>query len=70
MPVQIEEMSSEVVASAEALPLTDAQIEILVRLVMRRLEAKQRDTRAQGEATRLRSSAAPSSPSRDGKDGW
>ena len=69
MPVQIEEMSSEVVASAEALPLTDAQIEILVNLVIRRLQTKQRDARAQDEATRLRSSAAPGSPSRNGKDG-
>jgi hypothetical protein len=69
MPVQIEEMTSEVVASAESLPLTEAQIDTLVKLVIRRLEAKQREARAQDEATKLRSSAAPSGPSRDGTSG-
>lgn len=60
MPVNIENVTSDVTLINGDLPLSDAQIEQIVILVMRRLEAKQRaDCRAQ-QATMLRSQAAPS----------
>ena len=62
MPIYIEEMTSEVTAIEGALPLTEAQMETLVRLVLRRLEEQQRAARQTNQATRLRRGAAPPPP--------
>jgi hypothetical protein len=59
MPVYVEEMTSEVAVFEGELPLTEAQIEKLVKLVLRRLEEKQREVRHIREATVLRREAAP-----------
>jgi len=58
MPVYVEEMTSEVAVFEGELPLTEAQIEKLVKLVLRRLEEKQREVRHIREATVLRRDAA------------
>jgi hypothetical protein len=68
MPVQVETMTSEVAATAGDIPLSDAQLERLVALVMQRLAAKQQGTRAQKDATQLRPTAAPRPAVRDLRD--
>jgi hypothetical protein len=62
MPIHIEEMTSEVVVMDADLPLTPAQLDKLVRLVLRRLEEKERATRQTREATQPRRELAPSPP--------
>jgi hypothetical protein len=64
MPVHIGEISSEVIASDGNLPLSNAQVELLIKLVLRRLEEQQRQTASLQEATRLRPQVAPGSQSR------
>jgi hypothetical protein len=60
MPVHIEEMTTEVSVHAGDLPLTEAQIEQLVKIVMKRLADKQRDAQRVRDATQLkRQSTAP-----------
>jgi hypothetical protein len=59
MPVHIEEMTSEVAVFDGELPLTPQQVDKLVRLVLQRLQEKQRETKSSREATMLRSEAAP-----------
>lgn len=59
MPVHVEEMTSEVTVAEGELPLTPAQVEKLVRLVMSRLAEKEREAERAGEATRLRRQSAP-----------
>ena len=59
MPVHVEEMTSEVAVFDGELPLTPQQVEKLVRLVLQRLQEKQRETKSSREATTLRSEAAP-----------
>jgi hypothetical protein len=54
MPIHIEELSSEVTVVEGDLPLTPAQIDKLARLVIKRLEEKQRAARRLHEATRVR----------------
>lgn len=58
MPVHVEEMTSEVSIVEGELPLSPAQIEKLVRLVMSRLAEKHRDDERVREATRLRRQAS------------
>jgi hypothetical protein len=65
MPVHIDELSSEVTVLDGDLPLTPRQIDRLVRIVMQRLDAEQRESRRRKEATMLRSGAAP--PARVGE---
>jgi hypothetical protein len=65
MPVHIEEMTEEVAVVDGELPLTQAQIEKLVQLVLGRLEGKRREARKSREATALRRGAAP--PARVGE---
>ena len=65
MPVHIEEMSEEVAVVDGELPLTQAQIEKLVQIVLGRLEGRQREARKSKEATTLRRGAAP--PARVGE---
>jgi hypothetical protein len=59
MPVHVEEMTSDVAVLDGDLPLTEAQMEKLVKLVLQRLEEKQREARQFREATALRREAAP-----------
>ena len=59
MPVHVEEMTSEVTVFEGDLPLSEAQMEKLVQLVLLRLEEKQREARQIHEATALRRGAAP-----------
>ncbi len=60
MSVHVDEMTSEINIVEGELPLTMAQIEKLVKLVMSRIEARKRDTREQRDATSLTGSVAPS----------
>jgi hypothetical protein len=62
MPVHVEEMTSEVTVVAGDLPLTEAQTEKLVKLVLRRLEQKQREAGRVREATQLRRGVTPPEP--------
>lgn len=61
MPVHIEEMSSEVSVFDGDLPLSPAQLDRLVQIVIQRLERQQQIERDQREATSLRHRAAPPS---------
>jgi len=60
MPVHVEELTSEVSVVEGELPLSPAQIEKLVRLVISRLAEHERDEERRREATRLRRQASPS----------
>jgi hypothetical protein len=57
MPVHVDEMTTEVEAFEGELPLSPAQLEKLVDLVLRRLEEKQRDQQLLREATEIRTRA-------------
>ncbi len=59
MPVHVEEMNMEVQVADGELPLTEAQIERLAKIVLSRLERKQREAGRIREATTLRTQAAP-----------
>jgi hypothetical protein len=59
MPVHIEEMHSDVSAFDGDLPLSEAQLEKLVQIILARLERKQRDAKHLREATAVRAQAAP-----------
>ena len=59
MPVHVEEMVSEVTVADGGLPLTPAQIEQLVALVLRRLAERQRAAASSREARQMHASAAP-----------
>lgn len=60
MPVHIEEMTSEITVRDGELPLSEAQVETLVNIVLRRLEGKQREAQKRLDATELRRGSAPS----------
>ncbi len=62
MPVRVEQMTSEIIAAAGDLPLTEAQIEKLMQIVLRRLAERQRDDRYSREAAALRRRVAPGAP--------
>ncbi len=57
MPIHVENMTSELTVVNGDLPLSEAQIEALVKVVLQRLERKQREDRLHREATSLRASA-------------
>ncbi len=59
MPVHIEEMNMEVQVADGELPLSEAQIEKLVQIVLSHLDRKQRDAGHAREATGLRTQSAP-----------
>jgi hypothetical protein len=59
MPVHVAKMDSEVTVIDGELPLTEAQVEKLVQIVLKKLEAAQRESQKSSEATTLRRSAAP-----------
>lgn len=69
MTVRVEQMTSEVAATAGAaagaaadLPLTEAQIEKLLQIVMRRMAERERDDRYGRESNALRRRVAPGAP--------
>jgi hypothetical protein len=57
--VRIEEMTSEVAVFDGEVPLSEAQLDKVARLVIRRIEAQQRSQKWTREATQLRRSVAP-----------
>ena len=59
MPIEVGKFTTEVTALDGDLPLTPAQTEKLVQLVLRRLEEKQREQQLGREATTIRRQAAP-----------
>ena len=59
MPVHIEEMTSDVTILDGDLPLSQEQIEKLVKIVLKQLEAKQREARQSSAATSVRRESAP-----------
>jgi hypothetical protein len=61
MPVHIEEMNVEMQVADGELPLTAAQIQQLVKIVLSQLERKQQEAGRAREATSLRTQAAPRS---------
>ena len=58
MPIHIENMTSEITTVTEDFPLGEEQIELLVKIVLKRLDQKMRDARQQQESTGLRGSAS------------
>lgn len=65
MALHVEDLVSEVAVFDGDLPLSEAQTEKLVRLVLARLAEKDRDARRTREATSLRATATP--PLRSGR---
>lgn len=61
MPIHIEQMTSNVTALHGDLPLTEAQIEKLVKLLMKRMEEKQHSQKQGQEASKIRRSVIPPS---------
>ncbi len=59
MPLHIEELFSEVTVIDADSFLTEAQKEMLVQLVLRRMGDKARDATRKGKATELKRQAAP-----------
>lgn len=57
MPVHIDEMSSDVTVVEGELPLTPAQIEKLVKIVMSRMADKKRDAQRARSSTQLKPGA-------------
>lgn len=65
MPVHIEEMTSEVTIVEGELPMTQMQIEKLVRLVMKRIADKCKEEHKSRSATQLKRQATrPFEPDR------
>jgi hypothetical protein len=61
MPVHIGEVSSEVDVAPGGAPFSEAQLEFLVKAVMKRLEDAKRAEQASRAATRLKPDSAPRS---------
>ena len=62
MPINVENMTSDVTVLDGDLPLSEAQLEKLVRLVIKRLKEQEVEGKYVREATMLRRQAAPSTP--------
>lgn len=62
MPVHIGEITSDVAVHEGEVPLTPAQLDKIVALVMKRIEAAKRDSKSAREATALREGAVPPGP--------
>jgi hypothetical protein len=58
MPVHIEEMSSEVTIVEGELPMTPAQIEKLVKLVIKRIADREKENEKSRAATQLKRQAS------------
>ena len=59
MPIYIDRITSDVTVLEGELPFSQAQIEKLEQLVLRRLDERQRQANQGREATALKSGAAP-----------
>jgi len=55
MPIHVEDMTTEVEAFEGELPLSAAQLDKLVELVVQRLEEKEKDKKTRQESTEVRS---------------
>jgi hypothetical protein len=70
MTVHVEKMSSEMTVVDGDLPLTEAQINRLVAIVLRRLAEQERNKRYRREATIPRPSAISFGPTDNGEASW
>ncbi len=59
MAIHIEKMTSDVLAVNGDLPLTEAQIEKLVKIITKRIEESQKQNKQNREATTIRRSVIP-----------
>jgi hypothetical protein len=59
MPVHVGEFTSEVTVTEGELPLTEAQVEKLVGIVLARLQRHKRNEQMMREATTLRPQSTP-----------
>lgn len=59
MPLYIENTTVETTVIDENMPLTEAQVEKLVKLIMQRISAQERDQQSRRSATRLRNRSTP-----------
>jgi hypothetical protein len=59
MPFHIEEVTSEVTVIEGDLPLSPAQVEALVRVVVKRLQEQDRDAKLANEASTIQRHVAP-----------
>jgi hypothetical protein len=59
VPVEVGQFTTEVTVTDGEMPLTPSQIEALVRLVLRRVEERQREQQLAREATTVRRQATP-----------
>jgi hypothetical protein len=59
MPIYIDRITSDVTVLAGELPLSPAQIDKLVQVILRRLDERQREAQQGREATALKSGAEP-----------
>lgn len=66
MPLHIDTLETDVTVATGDLPLSEAQVEKLVQLVLRRLNEHQRQQRMSREATTLRAHAMPDEPGMGG----
>jgi hypothetical protein len=66
MPLHIDTLETDVTVASGDLPLSEAQVEKLVQLVLKRLKEHQRQQRMGREATALRSRAMPNEPGTGG----
>lgn len=62
MPVHIDEINSELDVVQGDMPLSEQQIDMLVRLILERLEQQQRQARRNEQAVALRHRSAPPLP--------
>jgi hypothetical protein len=62
MPVHVERLSTEVTALGDQLPWSREQVEMLVKLVLERLEQQERADSARRDETRLRPHVLPRRP--------
>jgi hypothetical protein len=62
MTVHINQISSDVTAIAGDLPMSSEQLEKLVRLVLYRLEQKQRDEKSNRDTTCIQNQLTPGWP--------
>ncbi len=59
MPLYIENTTVETTVIDENMPLTEAQVEKLVKLIMQRISEQERDQQSRRSATRLRNESTP-----------
>jgi len=60
VPIDVGRFTTEVTVADGDLPLSTAQIEKLIQLVVRRMEERQRDQERANSATAIRGNAVPS----------